>query len=163
MSYSVSQYPTGVDYSEPPKDEDRLGHLLARYAALLAANAAPWNSFVALATDDFPSPAPKERGIQRHSVDLELQTIFAGLVKRWHDATGGYSVTTRRYAHSSYQSILALKEDVVPLILREMQERPDCWFEALKALTGENPVAPNSSFEQATHSWIAWGQRNNKF
>src|SRR5690349_16217431 len=47
--------------------------------------------------------------------DLELEQIFNRLVQNWKDATGGYSVTTRRYAHPDYQAILALGYDAVPL------------------------------------------------
>ncbi len=92
----------------------------------------------------------------------ELEQIFNGLVKNWKEATGGYSVTTRRYGHLSYQSILVLKEDVIPLILRELQQRPDWWFEALKALTKENPVAAGATFEEAVNAWIDWGKRNHR-
>jgi hypothetical protein len=92
----------------------------------------------------------------------ELEIIFNGLVKRWQDATGGYSVTRRRYAHQSYQAILVLKDDVVPLILKELQRRPDWWFEALEVLTQQNPVPLNASFEEAVNSWIDWGKRTNR-
>jgi hypothetical protein len=96
------------------------------------------------------------------SSSAELELIFSGLVKHWQDATGGYSVTTRRYAHPSYHAILVLKEDVVPLILRELETRPDWWFEALQVLTKSNPVKSNASFEEAVNSWIEWGKANNK-
>ena len=92
----------------------------------------------------------------------ELEQIFSGLVKNWQEATGGYSVTTRRYGHPSYQAILVLKDDVVPLLLRELQERPDWWFEALKVLTKANPVKPDASFEEAVNAWVEWGKHNNK-
>jgi hypothetical protein len=96
--------------------------------------------------------------------DEELETIFNGLVKTWKEATGGYSVTLRRYAHGSYQSILVLgarEPEVVTLILRELQQRPDWWFEALKVLTKENPVKPGASFEEAVNIWIDWGKKHN--
>jgi hypothetical protein len=89
----------------------------------------------------------------------ELEVIFNGLVTHWQEETGLYSVTTRRYAHPSYHAILVLKDDVVPLILRELQTRPDWWFEALKTLTKQDPVSPNSTFEQAVRAWIEWGKR----
>jgi hypothetical protein len=93
--------------------------------------------------------------------DLELKTIFNGLAKNWREATGGYSLTMRRYAHASYQSILALepKRDVISLILRELQQRPDRWFEALKALTKTNPAQDAKTFDETVRRWIEWGQR----
>jgi len=99
---------------------------------------------------------------QRAETTSDLEQIFNGLVKNWKEATGGYSVTARRYAHPSYQAILVLKEDVVPLILRELQQRPDWWFEALKALTKENPVTAGATFEEAVNAWIDWGKRNHR-
>ena len=95
------------------------------------------------------------------SVDAELETIFNGLAKNWREATGGYSLTMRRYAHASYQSILALepKKDVISLILCELQQRPDRWFEALKALTKTNPAQDAETFDETVQRWIEWGKR----
>ena len=89
----------------------------------------------------------------------ELELMFNGLVKKWQDETGGYSVTTRRYANRSYHSILLLKEDAIPLILNELKVRPDWWFEALEVLTNANPVKPNSTFEEAVNAWLEWGEK----
>jgi len=89
----------------------------------------------------------------------DLEAIFSGLAKSWQESTGGLSTTTRRYAHPSYQAILVLGEDVVPLILRELQQRPDWWFEALKVLTKQNPVKTGATFEEAVNAWIEWGKK----
>jgi len=51
----------------------------------------------------------------------DLERTFNGLVEKWKMETEAYSLTYRRYAHPSYQTILALGKDVVPLILRELQ------------------------------------------
>ena len=91
----------------------------------------------------------------------ELRTIFNGLVTKWRKETGGSSLVMRRYAHSAYQSILVLggKEPmVIDLILRELQERPDMWFEALRRLTNENPAKDAKSFEESRQAWIQWGK-----
>jgi len=94
------------------------------------------------------------------SEQTELETIFNGLAKNWREATGGYSLTMRRYAHPSYQSILALepKRDVISLILRELQQRPDRWFEALKALTKANPAQDAKTFDETVQHWVEWGK-----
>lgn len=90
----------------------------------------------------------------------ELEIVFNGLAKNWREATSGYSLTMRRYANLSYQSILALepKRGVISLILRELQQRPDRWFEALKALTKSNPAQDAKTFDETVQSWLAWGK-----
>src|SRR5215813_12193565 len=64
--------------------------------------------------------------------DIRLRNEFMRLAIEWRESTGGYALTYRRYAHHSYQSILALGKGVVPFILEELRQRPDWWFEALK-------------------------------
>jgi len=92
----------------------------------------------------------------------DVEQIFSGLAKQWQDATSGYSITTRRYFHPAYKAILLLKEDAVPLILRELEQRPDWWFDALETITKVNPVSPEASFEEAADNWIAWGKENKR-
>jgi hypothetical protein len=97
------------------------------------------------------------------SADKELETIFNGLAKNWREATGSYSLNMRRYSHPTYQALmLALGkekiEDVVPLILRELQRRPDMWFEALKVITKKNPAQDAKTFDDAVAAWISWGK-----
>jgi hypothetical protein len=103
------------------------------------------------------SPAGSEGTNDEQS---ELENIFNGLAKQWRQATGGYSLTMRRYAHASYQSILALapKRAVASLILRELEQRPDRWFEALKALTNANPAQNAKTFDETVQRWIEWGK-----
>jgi len=60
--------------------------------------------------------------------------------------------------HPAYQQIIALGPPVIPLILRELRERPDHWFWALNAITGEDPVGPEDDFDQAVEAWLRWGR-----
>jgi hypothetical protein len=92
----------------------------------------------------------------------ELEEIFNGLVENWTRQTEGHSVTARRYAHPSYQAILALGKEAIPLILRRLEEKPDWWFEALTALAQpeHNPVAKGASFSDAVEAWLEWGRQN---
>jgi hypothetical protein len=91
----------------------------------------------------------------------ELETIFNGLLKKWKEETRGYSLTSQKYAHPAYQSILVLGSEVVPFILRDLQSNGGRWFEALKALTKRDDITkPSDSYEDAVKAWIAWGKRN---
>src|SRR6266404_32062 len=62
---------------------------------------------------------------------LNIEQIFYGLAEKWKRETGGLSVISRRYAHPSYKALLDLGDQIVPMILRELKERPDWWFDAL--------------------------------
>jgi len=109
---------------------------------------------------------PISKGVESNtkaSDSAELETIFKGLAKNWREVTGGYSLTMRRYANGSYQSILALepKKEVISLILRELEQRPDRWFEALKALTKANPAQNAKTFEETVQRWVEWGKSEN--
>ena len=89
----------------------------------------------------------------------ELEKIFNGLAKKWKEETRGYSLTSQKYAHSAYQSILVLGTEVVPFILLDLQANGGRWFEALKALTKRSDITkPSDSYEDAVKAWIAWGK-----
>ena len=93
--------------------------------------------------------------------DPELEQIFSGLAATWQEETGGLSLTTRRYSHWAYQAILRLGKDAIPLVLSELNNRPDWWFEALYALAKPkvNPVRPGMTFEEAVNAWNRWASR----
>jgi hypothetical protein len=96
------------------------------------------------------------------SEKADLERTFNSFAQKWKRETEAYSLTYRRYAHPSYQAILALGMDVVPLILRELQQRPDRWFEALKAFNHNKDEAPNAkTFDETVSCWIKWGIQNN--
>ena len=54
-------------------------------------------------------------------------------------------------------------EEIVPLILQELRERPDMWFWALRVLTGANPVRGEDAGRLAlmAESWLEWGRARN--
>jgi len=114
-------------------------------------------------TDSVPKRiAPIVSGRETMSADLaELEAIFYGLAKIWKDSTGGLSNTSRRFSHPTYRAILRLGPQTVPLILKELQQRPDWWFDALEFLTNDNPTQPTDSFEDATAAWVKWGREHN--
>ncbi len=45
-------------------------------------------------------------------------------------------------AHPSYLRIVGLGRSVIPLILRELRDRPTYWFAALQALADDGPEGP---------------------
>lgn len=86
-------------------------------------------------------------------MDLE----FAVLVKKWRKETQHTSSVTKMITHPSYRRIMGMGRDVLPLLFRELKERPDHWLVALSAITGEDPVPADSTFNDAVATWLAWG------
>src|SRR5438128_425349 len=72
--------------------------------------------------------------------ERDVEEVFRKLVEEWKTAVAALSSTTARVQHPAYQRIIALGQPAVPLLLRELKERPNHWFAALRALTGVNPV-----------------------
>jgi len=63
----------------------------------------------------------------------------------------------------SYQEIIGLGEKAIPFILSELRsegDEPDHWFPALAAITGENPVPPESRgrIQEMALAWLKWGE-----
>ncbi len=86
---------------------------------------------------------------------------FRDLVAQWRVDTAFESSMTKMVLHPAYQRIIGLGPDVLPLLLRELQQEPDHWFFALNALTGENPVPEEArgSIDSMSDAWLAWGRR----
>ena len=63
-------------------------------------------------------------------------------------------------AHPAYQEIIGMGWPVVPLLLAELQRRPDHWFIALEEITGANPVPPESEgkVKKMAEAWVQWGK-----
>lgn len=64
--------------------------------------------------------------------------------------------------HPAYQAIIGLGEPAVPLVLKELEQQPDRWFAALRAITGANPVREEDCGDvtRMAESWIEWGRAN---
>jgi hypothetical protein len=84
---------------------------------------------------------------------------FHELVQWWHAEVGPVSSTTEMAMHPAYQQIIGLGPEAVPLILRELEKKPDHWFWALKAITSADPVDPTQRgrVEEMAKAWLKWG------
>lgn len=66
-------------------------------------------------------------------------------------------------AHPSYLRIIGLARlssgnEIERLLLEELESEPDHWFQALTAITGEDPVPPNYDFDASVNAWLEWGR-----
>src|SRR5882724_417694 len=89
-----------------------------------------------------------------------VEATFHVLARQWKEACGLMSSTSAMVAHPAYQAVIELGPPVVPLLLRELEREPVHWFEALKAITGEDPVSPKDwgNIPAMASAWLAWGR-----
>ena len=91
-----------------------------------------------------------------------LAALFDQLAARWRAETHYLSSSTQIATHPAYQRIIGLGPQVIPLILADLARKPDPWFRALAALTGEAPVAPadRGRLPAMADAWLAWCRAN---
>lgn len=91
--------------------------------------------------------------------DEELRRRFGQLRHDWLTATAFESSITSIVLDISYQRIISLGPDAVPLILADLAARPGHWFWALKVLTGNDEARGEITMEGARQIWLDWGRR----
>ncbi len=86
---------------------------------------------------------------------------FADLAQEWRNATAFTSSATAMAMHPAYQQIIGMGDAALPLIFQELRREPDHWFWALKAITGEDPVAESDrgKIDKMTTAWVNWADQ----
>ncbi len=104
--------------------------------------------------EHFNASASRQGGIKQR---------FYLLSKQWKNDTQYLSSINEMVLHPAYQQIVGMGPGAIPLILLELKTDPDYWFEALKAITGIDPVVENDmgNLSKMTESWLDWGRVNN--
>src|SRR6476469_7931370 len=94
------------------------------------------------------------------SQNTNIQITFRELANTWHKETGYKSSVQDKAMHPAYQRIIGLGQPAIPLILDELQTRPDHWFWALRAITGDNPVPEDQqgNIKVMAKDWLDWGK-----
>ncbi len=89
-----------------------------------------------------------------------LEETFRALADEWRAETDRHSSLSKKLRHPAYQKIIALGEPAIPLILRELRDRPGFWFEALKAITRQSPVPADEKSDprRVREHWLNWGR-----
>ncbi len=90
--------------------------------------------------------------------DREQQ--FRTLVALWKRERGPHSSSAKLAEHPAYQQIIHMGPEVIPWLLRELEQEPDHWFRALHALTGMDPVPVESrgKIREMAEAWLQWGR-----
>ena len=90
-----------------------------------------------------------------------LADRFLRLSNEWKRDTGHLSLLSQIAAHPSYQSIVAMGEPAIPLILRDLETEPNHWFSALSAIASESPEIPvheRGDIRAVSEAWLKWGK-----
>lgn len=95
-----------------------------------------------------------------NAVDASTEKRFSELAAQWKREVGHISSITRRISHPAYLQIISLGASVVPLLLSELEREPNHWFQALRTLTGADPVTPEQrgKVEEMANAWLSWGR-----
>ena len=95
------------------------------------------------------------------AIDPALAIRFDQLADRWKEETAFFSSTTAMVDHPDYREIIGIGEPVVPLLLEDLRREPAHWFEALQAITGENPVPGDhrGNIPAMCEDWLEWGRQ----
>jgi hypothetical protein len=91
-----------------------------------------------------------------------VETRFRRLAAAWERATAHLSSMKAASEHPAYQEIIQLGPEVVPLLLRDLDETERHWFVALRALTGANPIPASAAgnIPKMIEAWRTWGKEN---
>ena len=90
----------------------------------------------------------------------ELAQKFERLAATWEYNNALMSSAEKMILLPEYQEIIGMGQAVVPFILEELKRKPNYWFWALKAITGEDPVNPSDrgNLQKMTNAWLKWGE-----
>src|SRR5436190_2078602 len=91
-----------------------------------------------------------------------LKQQFDKLAETWRKDCMWISSMDQLSEHPAYQQIIAMGQDVVPILLEEMQNSPDHWSMALHAITGADPLKDEhrGKLKLMAQDWVEWGKQH---
>jgi hypothetical protein len=91
-----------------------------------------------------------------------LEDEFSELVQQWNISCGPTSSLTQMISDANYLRIIGLGRPAIPLLLRELVERPDHWDLALRAITGVTVTegTDEGNLARTAAKWIRWGKEH---
>ncbi len=92
--------------------------------------------------------------------ERDVEATFNKLASAWERETLLVSSPTEAAMHDSYQQIIGLGLQCVPLLLERLRESRRNYFWALDAITHQNPADDAESVGGAIDAWTAWGRDN---
>ena len=89
-------------------------------------------------------------------VPIAVRDEFEYRASAWENSV--FLTMDEMFSDEDYQQIIEMGPQVVPLILRRIQTRPNWWSPALIRLTGVDPTAvqERGSLAAETKAWLEW-------
>ena len=97
----------------------------------------------------------------RTTVNTDLRAEFDLLVNQWTEETAFHSSLGEIFTNEAYQSIMAMGQAALPLILSELRKKPGHWFYALEKIARSDVAEGAKNFAEARALWLEWGYTNN--
>jgi len=92
--------------------------------------------------------------------EREVEETFERLAASWERDTLLVSSPSEAAMHDSYQKIIGLGLQVVPLLLQRLRDTRRNYFWALNAITHRDPAERSETVGEAIDAWLAWGSDN---
>lgn len=140
-----------IDFSKPKEAIETLRSLSVPEVTEMQAEQVPGGIFLRPVT---PSLTQMRK--------TELRQKFIILAEQWSAERGPHSLVRDLVNHPAYHDVITLGTDVIPFILERLDTQLEDWFPALVAITGVDPVPPQSAgkLEEMAHAWQQWGREN---
>lgn len=105
-----------------------------------------------------PSTKPASANQQAETVEQRFRRLAAA----WQEAVAYQSSTTLRNNHPAYREIIGLGPDVIPLLLRDLEDNHTHWFCALREITGADPIPESAAgnIPKMVEAWLRWAKDN---
>jgi hypothetical protein len=87
--------------------------------------------------------------------DLEMN--YRRLRSQWYSETRVLSDPAKIMGHPAMRAILAMGEEVVPIILHDLQAQPSLMVWALPKIVGANPPFQGNN-DKMIEAWLQWGR-----
>jgi hypothetical protein len=126
--------------------------LLEMYSCLIWVSPLGAGIMSSIPVEQTPPAAPGE------TVEQRFRQLAAG----WRKAVAYSSSTTELMNHPAYQAIIALGSEVVPFLLRDLEENHTHWFYALCRIAGANPIPETAAgnIPKMAAAWLHWAKEN---
>jgi hypothetical protein len=103
-----------------------------------------------------------EERLKAEQARKALEREFNTLAEQWRSETAHLSLASEKANNFAYHQIMAMGEKVLPLILRELKNRPSDWFWALRAIARDKapeiPPEAQGRVRRIAEIWLEWGK-----